>query len=422
MTQSAKSRAGKIARARGFPDRLPHETLQLDAILSRSLEVLKAFGFQRADPPVLEYTEVFSRTLGEGSDIVNKEMYSFRRGEESLTLRPEGTAGLIRLFISEKLQQQTPLRFFYHGPMFRHERPQKGRFRQFYQLGAEIIGEAGGRADAELLSLTWLLMKKLRLKDKAALEINTIGGAAGRGAYTEALKGFLAPFSSDLSAESRARLSKNPLRILDSKDKKDQEILERAPRLWDHLKPESLQKYESVKKILSGLSIPFKENPRLVRGLDYYNDLVFEWTSPDLGAQSGVLAGGRYDGLSEALGGPPAPAAGWAAGMERLALLCGAFPGENPDIGIVSVGAEAQDRAFQLAHQLREEGWRVYFRFSGNFSKQMSRAAQKKCRLALFFGEKELKQGDISLKDLQTEQQFSVPLAGLKSRLKSHLS
>ena len=406
----------KLQRARGFPDRLPNETAQFDAILSRCLQVLKSFGFRRADPPVVERAEVFSRTLGESSSIVNKEMYTFQKGEESLTLRPEGTASLMRLFITEKLHRQIPLRFFYHGPMFRHERPQKGRFRQFHQLGAELIGEAGEQADAELLSLTWILMKKLSLQKKTVLEINTVGGAPERKAYTAALRDFLTPLSKDLSPESQARLGKNPLRILDSKDKKDQEILLKAPRLKDHFQPETLKKYEKIKKILSDLSIPFKENPQLVRGLDYYNDLVFEWTSPELGAQSGVLAGGRYDQLSETLGGPPTPATGWAAGMERLALLCEIFSEEQMDIGLISAGSEeAKSEAFQLAHQLRENGHSVYFRFSGNFSKQLRRAVQKKCQLALFYGEEERQKNLATVKNLESEKQFSVPFSDLEN-------
>ncbi len=410
----------KPQRVRGFPDRLPGETARFDAILLRAAKVLKAFGFQRIDPPVVEFTKVFSRALGESSDIAAKEMYTFKKGGESLTLRPEGTASVMRLFITEKLRRETPLRFFYHGPMFRRERPQKGRFRQFYQIGAEMIGESGERADAELLSLTWTLMKTLNLHKKAALEINTIGSPAERRKYAARLKEFLRPFSGDLSAESQARLDKNPLRILDSKDSKDREILSSPPLLRDHLAPESLAKYKNTKKILFDLNIPFRENPLLVRGLDYYNDLVFEWTSPELGAQSGVLAGGRYDSLSEALGGPPAAGAGWAAGLERLAMLCGAFPKGGTDIGIVSAGEE--EKAFELAHQLRGAGFSVYFRFSGNFAKQLRRAVQKNCRLALFCGKDEARKGAATIKDLDSGEQFSVPFSDLETWLAGRLA
>ena len=425
-----------LQKVRGFPDHLTEESYQFETLLSVIIGVLKTFDFQKVDPPILEYSELFSRTLGEGSDIVNKEMYSFQKGEESLTLRPEGTAGIARLFVTQKLYKQLPLKWYYQGYMFRHERPQKGRFRQFYQVGVEHLGDSSELVDVEILSMAWLLIKKLSLEKKVVLEINSLGSLEERQKYKEKLKKFLAPLKEKLSMDSQKRFVQNPLRIWDSKEKQDQEIMENAPLLKDSLQKQTVQKYERIKEHLAALNIPFKERVGLVRGLDYYNDLVFEWTSENLGAQSAFLSGGRYDGLIENLGGPSTPAVGWALGLERLSLLCESFQREPIQIGLVAVGEKAVKKAFQIAYELRSEGFSVYYRFSGNFSKQMKRISQK-CLFALIYGEEEHSKGEIILKDLKREMktqknlqenfkrhydnQYSVPTSLLKEELKKKL-
>ena len=299
--------------------------------------------------------------------------------------------------------------------MFRHERPQKGRFRQFYQLGVEVLGEDDEKVNMEILSMAWLLMKKLKINEKVSLEINSIGSSLERETYKDQLRKFLNPLSQKLSLDSQRRLEQNPLRIWDSKEESDKEIMKKAPLLIEHLKKESLAKYENLKKDLSELKIPFKENLKLVRGLDYYNDLVFEITSPHLGSQSGVLAGGRYDSLIKTLGGPDVSAVGWGAGLERLILLCDHQPKKEKIIGIISTGDQAQKKALQIAYQLRENGHKVYYRFSGNVSKQMKRISQKDCSIALFYGEEEFSSAKkiIGLKNLTTQKQINVPLVEL---------
>lgn len=406
-----------LKRLRGFPDHLPEESFQLDSLLSLIIELFKKFGFQKVALPLLEQSELFARTLGEGSDIVHKEMYSFSIGGESLTLRPEGTAGIARMFITNQLNKQLPLRWYYYGPMFRHERPQKGRWRQFYQVGVEFLGDPSIEADVELLSLTWLLVKKLNLENKVSLEINSLGSPEERKNYAHQFRKYLVSFRGRLSPESQIRLNKNPLRIWDSKEKSDQEVLAGAPLLKEKLQKSSLEKYEKIKNLLNDLKIPFRENPHLVRGLDYYNDLVFEWTSRELGAQSGFLAGGRYDGLIESLGGPAVPAVGWALGLERLSLLCAPFSKELGQLGLIAVGEKAKKQMFRLGYELRAEGYSVFFRFSGNFSKQIQRIGQK-CLWALICGEREMEKEEIVLKNLSSGEQKTFSFSHLKEELR----
>lgn len=410
-----------LKKVRGFPDHLPEDNDQFDSLLSLILEVLRNFDFQRVNPPILEYSELFSRTLGEASDIVNKEMYSFQKGEDGLTLRPEGTASIARIFITEKLSKKLPLKWYYQGPMFRHERPQKGRFRQFHQVGVEFLGDSSEEADIEILSMAWLIIKKLNLEKEVTLEINSLGSLEERKRYKEELKKYLLPLKDKLSADSQARLVKNPLRIWDSKEKKDQEIMKKAPLLKNYLERESLEKYEKLKQLLTFFNIPFKENPCLVRGLDYYNDLVFEFQSQNLGAQSTFLAGGRYDRLIESLGGASTSATGWALGLERLSLLVEPFKKQPLQIGFVSVGEKAVKQALKMAYELRSAGFSVYYRFAGNFSRQMKRVGEK-CRFALIYGEKEMAKEEIVLKDLSQGEQNSVPISRLKEELKKRLN
>ena len=401
-------------RVRGFPDHLPENQTKRNHIVSTALKTAGRFGFQQVETPIVEEAGVFLRTLGESSSIVNKEMY-FLKGEKDLVLRPEGTASTARMLITEKLAP--PLKFIYSGPMFRRERPQKGRFRQFATVAVEIFDRETHSADVEALSLAWLFLKNLNLKTKTSLEINTIGDFDERQPYIAKLTEYLTRFKNDLSLESQMRLEKNPLRILDSKQTSDQKLLKEAPSLWDHLSPSARENYAFIKERLMDLSIPFRENPTLVRGLDYYNNLVFEIKSPLLGAQDALLAGGRYDNLVETLGGPSIPAVGWGAGVERLALLCNEVPLPSPEIGLAAVGTSAQNRALQTAHRLREKGFSVFFRGTGGFSKQMKKISKNNCSVALIFGEKEIKNQSITIKNLKTGEQYTSKETELEREL-----
>ena len=403
-----------LQRVRGFPDRLPEDATKQNHIISTALKVARRFCFEPVETPIVEMAEVFQRTAGESASAVNKEMYLLK-GKEELALRPEGTASIARMFVTEKLQP--PCRFIYSGPMFRHERPQKGRFRQFTTVAVEILGESEEQSDVESLALAWFFLKELNLTDKVFLEINTIGNSIERKTYIKNLINYLMPYKKDLSRESQIRLEKNPLRILDSKQKEDQKILEQAPCITNYLTRETKDSYSFIKQQLKHLSIPFQENPRLVRGLDYYNYLVFEIKSHQLGAQSALIAGGRYDSLVEVLGGPPTPATGWGAGVERLALLSKQPPPLIPEIGVIAVGEKPQEKAFHKALELREKGYEVYFRFSGNFSKQMKRVSEKNCSVTLIFGEKEINNHTVTMKNMKTKEQELIKEADLKQKL-----
>ena len=406
-----------LKNLRGFPDRMDEEIEKFDSLISLTTRIFKLFDFHRVDTPVLEYSDLFSRTLGKDSDIVNKEMYSFSMGKDSLTLRPEGTAPIARLVVTGKMYKKLPLRLYYHGPMFRHERPQKGRFRQFHHIGVEWIGDSNLDTDVELLSMAWILIQKLSLENKVNLEINTLGSREERKVYKEKLKSYLEPLKNKLSTESQIRLVKNLLRIWDSKSWQDQEIMKKAPVLKDSLTQSALGHYNKIKEKLDFLKIPFTENTKLVRGLDYYNDLVFEFKSSELGSQSSFLAGGRYDTLIENLGGLPTPAVGWAIGLERLSLLCRPFQKEQVDFGLVSVGSKAQHKACLMAYSLRSQGFSVYCRFSGNFSKQMKRVGQR-CRFALIYGDKEESREEIILKDLERGEQKAFSVNSLNEEIR----
>ena len=410
-----------LKKARGFQDFLEEDCLKTDRLLAKLKKVLSCYDFSRVDPPLLEYENLFRRTLGLDSDIVSKEMYSFQKGEETLTLRPEGTASVARMLITHKLYQKLPLKLFYYGPMFRHERPQKGRFRQFHQLGVEFLGDSSTQAEVEILSLSYSIIKTFELEDFTKLEINTLGSEEERSQYKKAFKKYLLDFKSHLSEESQKRLESNPLRIWDSKSSQDQNILEKAPLLKESLTQESLKKYEQIKKQLTDLQIPFEENFKLVRGLDYYNDLVFEWKCSKLGSQSAIIAGGRYDNLVEQLGGESVPALGWALGLERLSLLCPSAPQKKSHISLISNEDDSSyKKAIGLIYQLREAGFSVSYRFSGQFSKQMKRASQKSL-WALIYGKKEQEKQEFILKNLETGEQSSYPISHFLENIKKNL-
>ena len=404
---------------RGTHDLFPADIRRHRAVIDAARAVAERYGYGEIATPIFEFTEVFQRTLGETSDIVTKEMYTFTdRGGEQITLRPEYTAGIARAFISGGLQQQLPLKFFCHGPMFRYERPQKGRLRQFHQIDVELLGVAGPKADIEVIALGWDILTALGLVDRCVLELNTLGDSASRDAYRKVLVEYFRGHYDRLSEDSRNRLDRNPLRILDSKDPGDRELIAGAPAFQDHLNAESTAFFAAVKAGLDALAIPYKLNQRLVRGLDYYCHTAFEFTTEALGAQGTVMGGGRYDGLIEIMGGPPTPAIGWAAGIERLAMLI-AEPAAPPrPIAVVPMGEEAEAQAQAIAHQLRRAGLTVELGYSGNLKRRLQRANRVNARAAVILGEDELKRSAAAVRDLDSGDQVEVAL----DRLEAHLA
>jgi histidyl-tRNA synthetase len=345
-------------------------------------------------------------------------MYSFTdRGGEEISLRPEGTAGVMRAVLENGLTQSLPLKFFYAGPMFRYERPQKGRYRQFHQIGTELIGPAQPQADIEIIAVGADILKALGIGDKCRLELNTLGDNASRAAYREALVGYFSHFTGELSDDSRDRLTRNPLRILDSKDEGDRRIIADAPAFDDFLNEASRRFFAQVMEGLAAVGIGFTRNERLVRGLDYYRHTAFEFVTEQLGSQGTVLGGGRYDGLSATLGGPDLPAVGWAAGIERLAMLVDELAEDPAPIAVIPVGSAVDLRALQLTQQLRGQGFHVDLAYGGNVGKRMKRADKLNCRVALVLGEDELTRNAVMLRDLAKGEQQEVPLDRLTAAL-----
>ncbi len=403
---------------RGTQDLLPAEQRRHRAVIETARAIAERYGYQEIATPIFEFTDVFARPIGETSDIVTKEMYSFAdRGGEEITLRPEYTAGIVRAVISNGLTQNLPLKFFASGPMFRYERPQKGRFRQFHQIDVELIGVAQPQADVEVIALGADILRALGIIERTVLELNTLGDAASRQAYRTALVDYYEHHRGSLSAESLERLGRNPLRILDSKDDSDKRINADAPSFAEFLTPEAKRFFDAVREGLDLLGIAYRVNPRLVRGLDYYCHTAFEFVTTDLGAQGTVLGGGRYDGLMGVMGGPETPGIGWAAGIERLALLIAEPPSAPRPIAIVPVGEAGERAALPLAQQLRRGGYAVDLGYSGNVGKRMKRANKINARAAVILGEDELKRQAATLRDLDTGEQIEVPLSALEERL-----
>jgi histidyl-tRNA synthetase len=403
---------------RGTHDILPEEMRRHRAVVDTARDVAERFGYGEIETPIFEFSEVFKRTLGDTSDIVTKEMYSFTdRGGEMLTLRPEGTAGVARAMISGGLAQHLPLKFFYHGPMFRYERPQKGRMRQFHQTGVELLGIAQPQGDVEVIALGAQILRELGILEHTVLELNTLGDAESRQSYRNVLVAYFDGHRSRLSADSRERLTRNPLRILDSKDEGDRRLVAEAPLFGDHLNQASRDFFAEVTAGLDALGIAYHLNPRLVRGLDYYCHTAFEFTTDQLGAQGTVMAGGRYDGLVGMMGGPETPGVGWAAGIERQALLLQHPPAARRPIAVVPVGGEAEAPALKLAVELRRAGFAVELGYGGNVGKRMKRANKLNARAAVLIGSDELARQAATLRDLDSGEQEEVPLAALSERL-----
>ncbi len=403
---------------RGTHDLLPDAARAHRAVEEHAREVAERFGFGEVVTPIFEFTEVFKRTLGDTSDIVTKEMYTFTdRGGDSLTLRPEGTAAIARAFISGGLAQQVPVKAFYRGPMFRYERPQKGRQRQFHQVGVEILGVEGPAADVEVITLGYHVLEALGLGGHVQVEINTLGDPESRAAYREALVGYLTIRQDELSGDSRDRLARNPLRILDSKDPGDRAVVADAPVLADSLNDVSRDFFARVREGLASLGIPVEVSPRLVRGLDYYTHTAFEFTTTALGAQGTVLAGGRYDGLIAQMGGPPTPGVGWAAGVERLSMLLADPPPAPRPLAVVPAGPDAELSALKLTDRLRRAGFAVDLGYGGNLGKRMKRANRLGARAALILGEAELAAGSVTLRDLDSGEQSEIALDAVEGAL-----
>ena len=395
----------KLQSLRGMVDLLPAQTALWQRVEHRARQHFRRACVQEIRTPVLEVTELFARGIGEATDVVGKEMYTFLdRGERSCTLRPEGTASVVRAAIQHGLLSQGPQRFWYGGAMFRYERPQAGRQRQFHQIGLECLGFADARSDVEAIALAWDLLDSLGIQG-LALELNTLGSSEDRARYRDQLVAYLQQHRDRLNPDSQDRLERNPLRILDSKNAETQALLVNAPTLAEALASESRDRFEQVKAGLEALAIEYTLNPRLVRGLDYYSHTAFEITSTQLGAQATVCGGGRYDGLVEQLGGPATPAIGWALGMERLVMLLGqedASPA--PDLYLVSRGEAAESAALVLARSLRLAGLRVERDPSGAaFGKQFKRADRSGAPWAAVIGDGEVERGVVRLKPLREE-------------------
>ncbi|MDE0933678.1 MAG: histidine--tRNA ligase [Novosphingopyxis baekryungensis] len=412
------AKANTINPVRGTQDIFGEEQERFAHVVSTFNRLRRLYGFQGVQMPVIEPTAVFARSLGETTDVVSKEMYTFEdRGGDSITLRPEFTAGIARAFISNGWQQHVPLKLAAHGPLFRYERPQKGRYRQFHQIDAEIIGAAEPQADVELLAMADQLLHELGIADGVTLQLNTLGDGDSREAWRAALIDHFEAHRSELSEDSQERLQKNPLRILDSKDPRDRPIADSAADIDAFLTDEAKAFFDAVCAGLDAAGVAWTRNSRLVRGLDYYRHTAFEFVTDRLGAQGTVLAGGRYDGLIENLGGPSTPAVGWAAGIERLGMLLDGFAAASIDAAIVPMGEAAEARAAALAAELRRAGLAVELGYKGNMKKRMQRANAAGARYAIIIGDDELARGEAALKNLADGEQRDVKLDALAQAL-----
>lgn len=418
--------AKNIQAIRGMNDYLPEETALWQRIEGILKQVLSGYGYSEIRLPIVEQTPLFKRAIGEVTDVVEKEMYTFDdRNGESLTLRPEGTAGCVRAGIEHGLLYNQEQRLWYVGPMFRYERPQKGRYRQFHQLGAEVFGLQGPDIDAELILLSARWWKALGISEHVKLELNSIGSLEARANYRDALVAFLEQHQEKLDEDCKRRMYSNPLRVLDSKNPEVQALLNDAPRLSEYLDADSKAHFEGLCELLAQAGIPYTINERLVRGLDYYNRTVFEWVTTSLGAQGTVCAGGRYDGLVEQLGGRATPAVGFAMGLERLVLLVQAVNPEfkaaaTIDVYVISSGAGTQSAAMQLAERVRDAAPQLKLMTNyggGNFKKQITRADKWGARVALILGENEVATQQVVVKDLRSGEQETLAQSEVAVRL-----
>ncbi|MDV5225000.1 MAG: histidine--tRNA ligase [Pseudomonadota bacterium] len=424
--------AKNIQAVRGMNDYLPADTRVWQKIEAVLKNILQGYSFSEIRTPIVEHTPLFSRAIGEVTDVVEKEMYTFIDRQESdkepisLTLRPENTAGCVRAGIEHGLLYNQEQRLWYLGPMFRHERPQKGRYRQFHQLGAEVFGLAGPDIDAEMIMMTARWWRALGISEHVTLELNSIGSLEARARYREALVEFLEQHKDKLDEDCKRRMYTNPMRVLDSKNKEVQTLLNDAPELFEYLDDESREHFDGLCKLLDAAGIGYRVNQRLVRGLDYYNRTVFEWVTTALGSQGTVCAGGRYDGLVEQLGGRATPAVGFAMGMERMVLLVKdlnpSFTADESvtDVYLASFGENSQKSALMLAEQVRDAlpTLRVMTNHGGgNFKKQLARADKQGAKIALILGDDEILNNQVGVKDLRTGEQETISQQHLAQRL-----
>jgi histidyl-tRNA synthetase len=413
---------GFIQASRGTRDILPDEVKTWQRIEAIAQTILAHSAYREIRTPIFEQTDLFERGIGEATDVVGKEMYTFMdRGDRSITLRPEGTAGAVRAYIEHKLHAQGGVqRLWYTGPMFRYERPQAGRQRQFHQLGVEVLGSADPRADAEVIALAADILREVGIQGWT-LSLNSVGTKDDRQHYRNALVGYFEQYMTDLDPDSQDRLHRNPLRILDSKDPKTQAIAKDAPSILDYLSDPSKNHFERVKNLLQRLDISFVINPCLVRGLDYYTHTAFEFQLEELGAQSTVCGGGRYDGLVTELGGPDTPAIGWAIGLERLVMILqqqSETPSADIDIYCAARGAEAEAQALQVSRKLQQAGLVVEVDLSGSaFGKQMKRADRSGAPLCLILGDEEAQNQTLQLKWLESGEQEVLAQSALIERI-----
>ena len=408
----------KLQPVRGTHDLLPDRARAFRRVADAARTVAGRYGYHEMATPIFEFSEVFKRTLGDTSDIVTKEMYTFtdRSGAE-VTLRPEGTAGVARAVISGGLAQRMPLKYFYAGPMFRYERPQKGRLRQFHQIGVELLGVGEPVGDVEVIALGAAILEELGVAGQTVLELNTLGNTGSREAYRGVLVDYLEARRAELSEDSVSRLARNPLRILDSKNPGDRAVVAEAPLLGDSLDDQSADFFASVRAGLDRLGIAYTLNPRLVRGLDYYCHTAFEFTTDALGAQGAVIAGGRYDGLVAQMGGPQTAGIGWAGGIERLSMLADEPEPPPRPIALVPVGPEAEAETLALADRLRRAGLVIELGYRGSLKRRLSRADRLDARAAVILGEDELARDVATVRDLDSGDQEEVALSALADRL-----
>lgn len=416
----------RLKALRGTRDILPDEMPRWYLAESKAREIFARYGYREIRTPILEAYELFARGIGEGTDIIHKEMYVLQRGRERMALRPENTAPVVRAYLEHSLQQVLPLaRFYYIGAQFRYERPQKGRQRQFHQIGVEVLGEDSPLVDAEAIAMVLDYLHALRLED-LNLRVNSVGDPVCRPAYRDRLRAYMEPLLGELCADCNRRYESNPLRVFDCKVEKDRTLLQGAPHMLDHLCDPCAENFAAVKTALEALDVPYQVDPRLVRGLDYYVRTAFEVSSEGLGAQNAVLGGGRYDGLVEELGGPSVPGFGFAIGLERVIMLLPEdhpeLPAQGVDLFLVAVGDEAHQHLAGLARRLRGEGLSVLYEARPRaLGAQMKRANRLQARLALILGQDELARKACVLKRMSDGFQREIPLTELSEAVKSFL-
>ena len=401
----------KLQSVRGTHDHLHKDMYNYNYIVNKVSNISANYGFKQISTPIFEFSNVFKRTLGESSDIVTKEMYTFKdKGEEEITLRPEGTAGIVRAIISNGLAQEMPFKAFYHGPMFRYERPQKGRLRQFHQVGVELLGIKKEQADIEVIACAKQVLDELNIEKYSILNINSLGSIDDRQEYIKALTNYLSDYKNKLSKDSLMRLDKNPLRILDSKSENDISIIKNAPKLNEYLNNSSHESFKNILEGLDNLNIKYIINDKLVRGLDYYNDTTFEFITDKLGSQSAIIAGGRYDGLMKQMGGTDIPGIGWAGGIERLILLSTINEIKIKHVSIIPVGEENNNICINLAHKLRNRNISCEMSYTGNLKKRLKNANKLTSNYAIIIGTEEVNNNYALVRNLESGEQEKIKL------------